>query len=26
MEDYAVGMLDEIENPMHIKGVMTIGY
>jgi putative NADH-flavin reductase len=26
MEDYAVGMVDEIENPMHIRGVMTIGY
>ena len=26
MEDYAVGVIDEIENPMHSKEVMTIGY
>jgi putative NADH-flavin reductase len=26
MEDYAVAVIDEIENPMHIKGVMTVGY
>jgi putative NADH-flavin reductase len=26
MEDYAVGIIDEIENPMHIREVFTIGY
>lgn len=26
MEDYAVAMLDEIENPMHPRAQMTVGY
>jgi len=26
MEDYAVAVIDEIENPMHIREVMTVGY
>jgi len=26
MEDYAVAFIDEIENPMHIREVMTVGY
>jgi len=26
MEDYAIGIIDEIENPMHIREVFTIGY
>jgi putative NADH-flavin reductase len=26
MEDYAVAVLDEIENPMHPRGQMTVGY
>jgi len=26
MEDYAVAVVDEIENPMHIREVMTVGY
>ena len=26
MEDFAVGIIDEIENPMHLKGIMTVGY
>jgi putative NADH-flavin reductase len=26
MEDYAIGIIDELENPMHIRGVFTIGY
>ena len=25
MEDFAVAIIDEIENPMHIKGQMTVG-
>jgi putative NADH-flavin reductase len=26
MEDYAVAVIDEIENPMHIREQMTVGY
>jgi putative NADH-flavin reductase len=26
MEDYAIAIIDEIENPMHVRGVMTVGY
>lgn len=26
MEDYAVAVIDEIENPLHIREVMTVGY
>jgi len=26
MEDYAVAVVDEIENPMHVREVMTVGY
>jgi len=26
MEDYAIAIVDEIENPMHIKGHFTVGY
>lgn len=26
MEDYAVAVIDEIENPMHPQGQMTVGY
>ena len=26
MEDYAVAFIDEIENPMHIREVLTVGY
>ena len=26
MEDYAVAVVDEIENPMHVREIMTVGY
>ncbi len=26
MEDYAVAVIDEIESPLHIRGIMTVGY
>jgi putative NADH-flavin reductase len=26
MEDYAVAVIDEIENPLHVREVMTVGY
>jgi putative NADH-flavin reductase len=26
MEDFAAGIIDEIENPMHIREIFTVGY
>jgi putative NADH-flavin reductase len=26
MEDYAVAVIDEIESPLHVREVMTVGY